>query len=154
MIVTTIDKLTKYSEIPYAQDIVDFLADFRKGEMTPGRYDIHSDDLFAAVSRYDTEPNNGERKFENHKKYIDLQIVLDGGKEEIHWADTKTLTMVSEEFSKGGDIAFYKGEAMGYTLLGGEQCVILFEEDAHMPNVLHEKSENVLKVVFKIRCSE
>lgn len=152
MIVTTIDKLTKYSEILYAQDIVDFLADFRKGEMAPGRYDIHGDDLFAAVSRYDTEPD-GDRVFENHKKYIDLQIVLDG-KEEIQWADTKTLTMVSEEFSKGGDIAFYKGAAMGYTLLGGEQCVILFEEDAHKPNVLHEKSENVLKVVFKIRCSE
>lgn len=152
MIVTTIDKLTKYSEIPYTQDIVDFLADFRKGEMTPGRYDIHGDDLFAAVSRYDTEPD-GDRVFENHKKYIDLQIVLDG-KEEIQWADTKTLTMVSEEFSKGGDIAFYKGAAMGYTLLGGEQCVILFEEDAHKPNVFHEKSENVLKVVFKIRCSE
>ena len=152
MIVTTIDKLTKYSEILYAQDIVDFLADFRKGEMAPGRYDIHGDDLFVAVSRYDTEPD-GDRVFENHKKYIDLQIVLDG-KEEIQWADTKTLTMVSEEFSKGGDIAFYKGDAMGYTLLGGEQCVILFEEDAHKPNVLHEKSENVLKVVFKIRCSE
>lgn len=152
MIVTTIDKLTKYSEIPYAQDIVEFLSDFRKGEMAPGRYDIHGDDLFAAVSRYDTEPNV-DRQFENHRKYIDLQIVLEG-KEEIHWADTKTLTMVSEEFSKGGDIAFYTGEPMGCTILGGEQCVVLFEEDAHMPNVLHKKSENVLKVVFKIRCSE
>ncbi|MBO5420344.1 MAG: YhcH/YjgK/YiaL family protein [Clostridia bacterium] len=153
MIVTTIDKLTKYSEIPYAQDIVDFLDAFRKTEMVPGRYDIHGDDLFAAVSRYDTEPNNGERKFENHRKYIDLQIVF-GGKEEIHWADTKTLTMVSEEYSKGGDIAFYTGESMGYILLGGEQCAILFEEDAHMPNVLHEKSENVLKIVFKIKAGE
>jgi YhcH/YjgK/YiaL family protein len=150
MIVTTIDKLTQYSEIPYAQDIVDFLEDFRKTEMAPGRYDIHGDDLFAAVSRYDTEPLSDERKFENHRKYIDLQIVF-GGKEEIHWADTRTLTMVSEEYSKGGDIAFYTGETMGFTILGGEQCTVLFEEDAHMPNVLHEKSENVLKIVFKIK---
>ena len=149
MIVTTIDKLTQYSEIPYAQDIVDFLNDFKKSDMQPGRYDIHSDDLFAAVSRYDTQPNV-ERQFENHRKYIDLQIVF-GGKEEIHWADTQSLTMVSEEFSKGGDIAFYVGESMGYVLLGGDQCAVLFEEDAHMPNVLHEKSENVLKVVFKIK---
>ena len=149
MIVTTIDKLTQYSEIPYAQDIVDFLNDFKKSDMQPGRYDIHGDDLFAAVSRYDTQPNV-ERQFENHRKYIDLQIVF-GGKEEIHWADTQSLTMVSEEFSKGGDIAFYVGESMGYVLLGGDQCAVLFEEDAHMPNVLHEKSENVLKVVFKIK---
>ena len=149
MIVTTIDKLTQYSEIPYAQDIVDFLNDFKKSDMQPGRYDIHGDDLFAAVSRYDTQPNV-ERQFENHRKYIDLQIVF-GGKEESHWADTQSLTMVSEEFSKGGDIAFYVGESMGYVLLGGDQCAVLFEEDAHMPNVLHEKSENVLKVVFKIK---
>lgn len=149
MIVTTIDKLTQYSEIPYAQDIVDFLNDFKKSDMQPGRYDIHGDDLFAAVSRYDTQPNV-ERQFENHRKYIDLQIVF-GGKEEIHWADTQSLTMVSEEFSKGGDIAFYVGESMGYVILGGDQCAVLFEEDAHMPNVLHEKSENVLKVVFKIK---
>lgn len=149
MIVTTIDKLTQYKEIPYAQDIVDFLEEFQKSDMATGRYDIHGDDLFAAVSRYDTQPNV-ERQFENHKKYIDLQIVLEG-KEEIHWADTATLTMVSEEFSKGGDIAFYVGESMGYILLGGSQCAVLFEEDAHMPNVLHEKSENVLKVVFKIK---
>lgn len=149
MIVTTIDKLTKYSEIPYAQEIVDFLNDFKKSDMKPGRYDIHGDNLFAAVSRYDTQPNI-ERQFENHKKYIDLQIVF-GGKEEIHWADTASLKMVSEEFSKGGDIAFYVGESMGYVLLGGDQCAVLFEEDAHMPNVLHEKSENVIKVVFKIK---
>ncbi len=149
MIVTTIDRLTQYAEIPYAKDIVEFLNEFRKGEMNPGRYDIHGDDLFAAVSRYDTEPNE-DRLFENHRKYIDLQIVF-GGKEEIHWADTDSLEMVSEEYSKGGDIAFYKGDSMGYILLGGEQCVVLFEEDAHMPNVLHEKSENVLKIVFKIK---
>ena len=149
MIVATIDKLTNYSEIPYARDIVEFLNDFKKSDMQPGRYDIHGDDLFAAVSRYDTQPIV-ERQFENHRKYIDLQIVL-AGKEEIHWADTESLNMVSEDYSKGGDIAFYVGESMGYVLLGGDQCVILFEEDAHMPNVLHEKSENVLKVVFKIK---
>ncbi len=149
MIVTTIDKLTQYKEIPYAQDIIDFLEDFMKSDMAEGRYEIHGDDLFAAVSRYDTQPNV-ERQFENHRKYIDLQIVF-GGKEEIHWADTATLTMVSEEYSNGGDIAFYTGESMGYVLLGGNQCVVLFEEDAHMPNVLHKKSENVLKVVFKIK---
>lgn len=149
MIVTTIDKITQYAEIPFAQDIVDFMNEFKKSDMQPGRYDIHGDDLFAAVSRYDTEPNV-DRQFENHKKYIDLQIVLDG-KEEIHWADTDSLTQVSEEFSKGGDIAFYTGASMGYVLLGGDQCAVFFEEDAHMPNVLHEKSENVLKVVFKIK---
>ncbi len=149
MIVTTIEKLTDYKEIPYAQDIVDFLQTFMIGDMREGKYEIRGEELFAAVSRYDTQPDI-DRQFENHRKYIDLQIVLDG-KEEIHWADVSTLEMVSEEYSKGGDIAFYVGESMGYVLLGGNQCAVLFEEDAHKPNVLHQKSENVLKVVFKIK---
>ncbi len=149
MIVTTIDKLTQYSEIPYAEDIVNFLNDYMKTDMAEGRFDIRGDELFATASRYFTQPNI-ERQFENHRKYIDLQIVFEG-KEEIHWADTATLNMVSEEYSKGGDIAFYTGESMGFVLLGGNQCAVLFEEDAHMPNVLHEKSEKVLKIVFKIK---
>ena len=112
MIVTTIDKLNTYSEVPYAKDIMDFVAQFKKTDMEPGRYDIQGDDLFAAVSRYDTEPES-ERKFENHKKYIDLQIVLDG-EEEIHWAPSQTLEQTEESFSQGGDIAFYQGNSMGY----------------------------------------
>ena len=33
MIVTTIDKLDSYSEIPYAKDIMDFIENFKKTDM-------------------------------------------------------------------------------------------------------------------------
>ena len=49
MIVTTIDKLDFYSEIPYSKDIMTFIENFKKTDMKPGRYDIHGDDLFAAA---------------------------------------------------------------------------------------------------------
>ncbi len=148
MIVTTIDRLTDYKDIPYAEDIKKFIADFKKTDMQTGRYDIHGDNLFAAVSRYDTQPKE-EREFENHRKYIDLQIVLDG-KEELYWAPVDTLTMTKDGFSDGGDCSFYKGEALSSVTLGGDQCTILFENDAHMPNCNYEKVESVLKIVFKI----
>ena len=149
MIVTTINKLTDYKEIPYAAEVAKFIEEFKKGEMNTGRYDICGDDAFAAVSRYDTEPE-AERRFENHRKYMDIQVVLDG-KEELHWAPVETLSQTEEEYSKGGDIAFYEGESKGYVLLGGDECAVLFENDAHKPNVLHKTSQNVLKIVFKIR---
>lgn len=148
MIVTELRKITEFSEIPYAQDIIDFIAEFKKTDMKTGRYDIHGDELFAAVSEYDTEPEE-DRKFENHRKYIDLQMLLSGN-EELHWAPVDTLSMTEESYSKGGDIAFYDGESFGYTLLKDDICVILFENDAHKPNVLHKRREKVLKVVFKI----
>lgn len=149
MIVTTIDRLTDYKEIPYAQEVIKFIEDFKKGDMQTGRYDIDGDDAFAIASRYDTEPSQN-RQFENHKKYIDIQVVLDGT-EELHWAPKETLTQTAEEFSKGGDIAFYKGKMQSSVLLGGSACAVLFENDAHKPNVMYNDIQNVLKIVFKIR---
>lgn len=152
MIVTTLEKITDYKEIPYAKDIIDFVSDFKKTDMKTGRYDIYGDDLFASVGAYETEPVE-DRKFENHKKYIDLQILLKG-EEEIHWAPVETLKMTEESFSQGGDIAFYEGEALGGVVLKGDTCAILYENDAHKPNVLHKNKENVVKVVFKIKNNE
>ena len=149
MIVTTLEKIKDYGDIPYAQDMIDFISEFRKTDMQTGRYDIHGDDLFASVGAYETEPA-ADRKFENHRKYIDLQILVEGS-EEIHWAPVETLSMTEESFSKGGDIAFYDGESLGCVVLKGDTCAILYENDAHKPNVEHCGRENVVKVVFKIR---
>lgn len=149
MIVTTLEKITEYSEIPYAEDILEFVKNFKQSEMKEGRYDIHGDDLFASVGKYDTEPAE-DRLFENHRKYIDLQMLV-SGTEELHWAAVETLEMTEESFSSGGDIAFYNGEAAGCVILGGETCAVLFENDAHKPNVIHNKTENVMKIVFKIK---
>lgn len=149
MIVTTVKELKNYKEIPYAEEIAEFIENFRKTDMKTGRYDIHGDDLFAAVSEYETEPAS-DRRFENHKTYIDLQILVKGT-EEIHWAPVEALNMAEESFSKGGDIAFYTGNSYGYTVLNGDVCTVLYENDAHMPNVMHKNKEKVVKIVFKIK---
>lgn len=149
MIITDYRKLSFYSEVPFAEEIVSFIDEFKKSDMKPGRYDIHGDDLFAAVSRYDTEPAE-VRQFENHRKYIDLQIVLDGS-EKLLWADVGSLTMTKDGFSDGGDISFYEGEPAAGVILSGDTCAVLFETDAHMPNVINREKESVLKIVFKIK---
>ncbi len=149
MIVTTMDKLDHYSEIPYAKDIMNFIEEFKMTDMESGRYDIHGDELFAAVSRYDTEPRE-LRKFESHRKYIDIQIVLNG-REEMDWAPIDSLNMTDNGFERGDDIAFYEGESLSTVTLGGGHCAVLFPEDGHRPNVMHEKVGNVLKIVFKIK---
>ena len=125
MIVTTIDKLDFYSEIPYAKDIMDFIENFKKTDMKPDRYEIH-------------------------RKYIDLQIVLDGS-EEMDWAPIDSLKMTDNGFERGDDIAFYEGTELSTVTLGGDQCAILFPEDGHRPNIMHKNINNVLKIVFKIR---
>ncbi|MEE1246034.1 MAG: YhcH/YjgK/YiaL family protein [Acutalibacteraceae bacterium] len=149
MIVTDYRNLEFYSEVPHAKEVIDFIDGFKKTEMKPGRYDILGDELFAAVSRYDTEPRE-DRRFESHRKYIDIQIVLDGN-EELDWAETSSLEMTDNGFERGDDIAFYDGETLSTVILGKEQCAVLFPEDGHRPNVMHKEIENVLKIVFKIK---
>ncbi|MGN0548405.1 MAG: YhcH/YjgK/YiaL family protein [Acutalibacteraceae bacterium] len=149
MIVTDYRNLEFYSEVPHAKEVIDFIDGFKKTEMKTGRYDILGDELFAAVSRYDTEPRE-DRRFESHRKYIDIQIVLDG-KEELDWAETSSLKMTDNGFERGDDIAFYDGEALSTVILSSAQCAVLFPEDGHRPNVMHKEIENVLKIVFKIK---
>lgn len=150
MIVTKAEELKKYSSIlPSAEKIAEFINEWSQNPKCGGRYDIDGDDLFAAVSEYETESFD-ERQFESHKKYIDVQYVP-CGEETLYWADVKELTQTSESFSQGGDIAFYKGKAQGSVTLAGGTCAVLFPEDAHMPNCISGEKQKVTKIVFKVK---
>lgn len=150
MIVAAAEELKKYgSVLPSAEKIADFIKEWSKNPKGCGRYDIDGDNLFAAVSEYETESFD-ERQFESHQKYIDVQYVP-SGEETLYWADVKTLTQTSESFSQGGDIAFYKGKAQGSVTLCGGTCAVLFPEDAHMPNCISGKKQKVTKIVFKVK---
>lgn len=84
---------------------------------------------------------------EAHRKYADLQAVLEG-EERIDWVPLGSLREESEEYSKGGDIAFYSGgEHMRVTLSAGE-FLILFPGDAHKPCI--RSGGKVKKAVVKL----
>lgn len=88
--------------------------------------------------------------FEAHKKYIDLQYIVNGI-EKIRWARLDSVDLVEEKYSIGGDIAFYEGDAMfDFTLTKGT-FLLLYPEDAHLPGLSAQKDVNVRKIVFKIQ---
>ena len=108
---------------------------------------IDGEKIFANVSSYEPKEFNGDMRFEAHKKYADLQAVLEG-EERIDWAPLGSLKEESEEYSKGGDIAFYSGdEHMRVTLSAGE-FLILFPGDAHKPCI--RSGGKVKKAVVKL----
>lgn len=45
--------------------------------LNPGRYDIDGENIFALISEYQTK-SEAEGKLEAHKKYIDVQYVIEG----------------------------------------------------------------------------
>ncbi len=125
-----------------------FLTDFEKEPLPDGKHVIDGDRLFALIQGYETKSPEGKLP-EAHRKYIDLQVVVDG-RENIGWAPLAELKEETEEFSKGGDIGFYSGKIQIQVTLNKGYFVLLYPEDAHMPCTQVENPENVRKIVFKI----
>lgn len=151
MVFDKIENLENYFEKAQGLDKVDeFVKEFAKDPKPDGTYEIDGDNVFAMVQSYRTKQQTPEMMFEAHRKYIDLQYI-ESGIEKIRWAKLDKVTLVKEEYSKGGDIAFYEGDVMmDFTLTKGT-FLMLMPEDAHLPGLSADKDVNVRKIVFKVK---
>ncbi len=150
MIFDKLENLSSYYSIDSSlEEAGKFLQDFVDNPKPTGRYDIEGDRVFAIVSQYKTKPAEG-KLCEAHRKYIDLQFMLKG-REYIGWAPVDELYMETEEFSKGGDIAYYSGNCKTWLPLKEGYFVLLFPQDAHLPCIKSSISQQYnIKIVVKI----
>lgn len=126
-----------------------FLAEGNPGELPDGRYEIEGENLFALVNSYTTRPMK-EVAWEAHKKYLDIQCLLQG-REIIGWTPVNQLT-ISEPYSEEKDIAFFKNLQLWTALnLAENYFAIFYPEDAHQPGCIWDKARNVKKVVVKVK---
>lgn len=151
MIFDKMDNISDYfEELPLLKKVEEFVADFNHKKLSDGTYEIDGKRVFAMVQSYRTKQQTQEMMFEAHKKYIDLQYIVNGI-EKIRWAKLDKVDLVEERYSSGGDIAFYEGDAMfDFTLTKGT-FLLLYPEDAHLPGLSAQKDINVRKIVFKIQ---
>lgn len=153
MISGKIADLKRYYPLHPAFEFVDkFLQEYMADPKPDGSYEILPGRLTAGIAT--NEMADAQTKdFEAHKKFADVQVIMKGT-ERIDWADLDTCTeMVSEEYSKGGDIAFYKDpEFVSKVILDEGEFMIMFPEDAHKPCVkpTADASQPVTKIVFKV----
>lgn len=139
-----------YDDYPDMKLIKEFVEKFNKDDMADGTYEIDGRRVFAMIQSYKTKAQTPEMMFEAHKKYIDVQYIVQGI-ERIKWASLDKVDLVKEEYSKGNDIAFYEGDAQfDFTLTKGT-FLFLTPNDAHLPGLCAEKEVNVRKIVFKIQ---
>jgi len=118
-------------------------ADFSKTE--PGRHDIGGG-RFAIVQDYQTAPRE-EKRWEAHRKYIDVQYVASGA-ELMGYAGMEAARVV-EDYDESKDVMFLAGDG-SFVMARTGTFVILFPHDAHMPGVAVDGPEAVRKVVVKI----
>ena len=91
-----------------------------------GRYEF--DGGFFLVQKGETKPMS-EGTFEAHRKYADVQIVLEGS-EEIAWADLGDLKE-DGEYNGDNDKAAYTGAEDNVMRITAGMCSIAFPHDGH-----------------------
>lgn len=112
-----------------------------------GKYPIDGENIFALVSEYKTKPEF-EGKLEAHKKYIDVQYVIEG--EELMGYAPLGEQIVLDPYKEENDIIFFKGDK-SFTKVSAGMFAVFFPEDVHMPGIVSGKSSSVKKLVIKVR---
>ncbi|MDE6469806.1 MAG: YhcH/YjgK/YiaL family protein [Eubacterium sp.] len=150
MIFDKMDNISDYyDELPLLTKVKKFVDDFNKNKPADGTYEIDGKRVYAMIQSYRTKQQTEEMMFEAHKKYIDLQYIV-SGIEKIRWARLDKVDLVEENYTSGGDIAFYEGDAMFDFTLTKNTFLLLCPQDAHLPGLSADKDVHVRKIVFKI----
>lgn len=110
-----------------------------------GKYELDGKNVFVAVQEYTTKAA-GQGKWEAHRRYIDVQYIVHGT-EQICWAQLGRMQQGAYDDAK--DFLALSGTGDFVTLHGGD-FMILFPDDAHMPNMAIGEPSTVKKAVVKI----
>ena len=125
----------------------DYIAHTNLKNLEPGKYEIDGENIFALVNEYKTKPES-EGKLEAHRKYIDVQYVIEG--EELMGYSPLGSPQILEPYREENDIIFFKGDK-SFTKVTTGMFAIFFPEDVHMPGIASGKSASVKKLVIKVR---
>lgn len=110
-----------------------------------GRHEIDGDRVFALINR---DPGRGREgaRLEAHRKYIDIQFLVDGS-EEIGWRPTAECESLTDPYLDARDIMFFGDAPLTWIQLPVGKFMIFFPDDAHAP--LASTGDNV-KAVIKV----
>lgn len=141
----------KYYELSeYIKLGLEYLENTDFSEMQNGKYKILGDFVFAIVQDYHSKPES-EGKFEVHKKFIDIQYIIDG-EERMGVGDINNFSETTK-YDDVKDIVFLEPKAQSmpdFLNLKEKEFVIFMPSDAHMPSISVKDSSYVKKVVVKV----
>lgn len=108
----------------------DFIKDNINKLSLEKKYQI-SDDMYAIIETSLPKPRN-DQKLEVHRKYIDLQYIIDGY-DIIGWKSLIDCKDIYIDYNQKKDIAFYNDKPDFNIRLNEGHFSLFFPEDAHAP---------------------
>ncbi len=132
-----------------SQEAYEFALKLQNEDVENGRHDL-TEEVFANVMTYETK-YRAEACFEAHKKYIDVQIMLEGS-EIISTQPVETMHEYKciEPFGNGDTELYEVNSKCVDNVLNKGDFIILYPEDAHMPCICISEKQTVKKAVIKI----
>ncbi len=146
MIFDTLDNIKNYEGIGNVYTALKFLSETDFSKMELGRYELSGDDIFYMVQRYVTDPD--KTISEAHKKYIDIQFMVDG--EEIIGIAPISCEKTETEAKPENDVWFYECKTEPLTLIKNS-FMVLYPNDLHCPGVAVDGARTCHKVVVKVK---
>ena len=142
--------MKKYESIKNLSPVAyEFVEKILSEEIENGTHQL-SDGVFANVMTYETK-KRCDALFEAHKKYIDIQIIIDGAEIiSVEPVEKMHLYECVQPFGDGdAELYAVNNDCVDY-VLGKGDFVILYPEDAHMPCICIEEPKTVKKAVIKV----
>lgn len=124
-----------------------FLEEHRQGKVEKGKYTLVGDDVFATVTENPSK-NVDSTQWESHRKYIDIQSVLEG--KELIGVNPVAKAVITNPYNEQKDVANYSVKGKLYPATPGI-FFIFFPGDAHRPSITPGGNKLVKKVVIKVR---
>ncbi len=148
MIFDTIENVKNYKGLGRVYTALEFLSKTDFSKVPLGRYDLDGDNLYYMVQEYETD---GEKEIaEAHKKYIDIQFMLDGA--ETVGVAPIDCPKTEVEAKPENDVWFYQCKTEPLTLRSGS-FMVLYPNDIHMPGVAIGTPAACRKIVVKVKVS-
>lgn len=146
MILDTLREAGRYASMhPGFAQAFEFLSSAALAELEPGKHELDGERLFAIISH---DPGRGRQaaKLESHRKYIDIQYVVQGT-DEMGWRPLAACTHIETPYDATRDIGFFADAPESWIPVPAGRFVIFWPTDAHAP--LAAQGE-LIKAVMKI----
>lgn len=156
MIFDRLENLERYADVhPRFAAAIPFLKRLIAENAENGRHNMPDCDVegavYANVNEYDTNLLSENSKMEAHRKYIDIQIILEG-EENIYLPGTQIGESLTA-YDEGNDFELMSIAEIDSTVrltIPAGSFAIFFAGEQHAPNHAVKQSVHVRKIVGKV----
>ncbi len=150
MILDTLKNAERYKVLnPLFPIAFDFLRMADWSKTADGRIELAGGNrLFAIVQSYKSRVFEAGR-YEDHRKYIDIQYII-SGEERIDYLPDANGLSVTEPYNGDKDIAFYGCAPGTSAILRAGSFMVFFPGEVHKPSLALNQPSAVRKAVVKV----